>query len=122
MKSRWTALTMFAVLLVAATLQLAWYYPLLPERMASHFDGQGRADGWSSKAAFFGISAGVLYGVSGLLLLVAFSMRWWPASTMNLPHKGIWLAPLRSSEKAEPHLGSFGSRTFSGLSRSAGGR
>ena len=45
----------FAVLLVVALALLAVYYPQLPERMASHFNGAGRANGWSSKAFFFGV-------------------------------------------------------------------
>lgn len=93
MKSRWIVLVVFVVLLVAATLQMAYYYPRLPERMASHFDLQGRADGWSPKGTFFGIMAGILYGMSGLLLLVGLLTRWLPASMVNLPHKDIWLAP-----------------------------
>ena len=90
------ALAVFVVLLAAATLQMVYYYPRLPEPMASHFDLQGRADGWSPKGSFFGIMAGMLYGVSGLLVLVGLSMRWLPAFLVNLPHKDIWLAPPES--------------------------
>ena len=39
-------------LLSLAILQAAWYYPRLPETVASHFSGSGIPDGWMSKQSF----------------------------------------------------------------------
>ncbi len=41
------------LLIVPAFYQYAYFAPLLPERIASHFDAVSQADGWSSKAEFF---------------------------------------------------------------------
>jgi uncharacterized membrane protein len=39
-----------------------YYYPVLPETMATHFNGSGNPDGWSSKSlgAFIGLSGQVI--------------------------------------------------------------
>ena len=39
--------------LIAA--QCGFYGPQMPSTMASHFDGHGEPNGWSSRAAFFGL-------------------------------------------------------------------
>ena len=92
------ALVVFFVLLLMVVVHMAFYYPLLPERMASHFDLQGNPDSWSSKPTFFAVYAGMLFGVAGLLLGVGLAMRWIPVSLVNLPNKDYWLAPQRKSE------------------------
>ena len=38
----------------------AWAWPRLPELIASHFDGAGVPNGYSSKAAFTGLSLAIL--------------------------------------------------------------
>ncbi len=87
-----------ALLLLCAGLGVAevvHYYPQLPETVASHFDGRGTPDGWSSKGQFFGL----LGGLAGLMLALfgAFGL-WIPrmnSAYVNLPHKEYWLAPER---------------------------
>ena len=39
-------------LLVLAALQIAYFYPQLPDTVASRFDGAGRPNGWAPKGAF----------------------------------------------------------------------
>lgn len=39
-------------LLLLAILQAAWYYPQLPEMVASHFGVSGKPDGWMSRQSF----------------------------------------------------------------------
>jgi len=41
--------TISIILLLAHALLLVWALPLLPERVAVHFDFSGRADGWGNK-------------------------------------------------------------------------
>ena len=52
--------------LAAALVFTIWAYPQLPERIVTHWDLQGQANGWSSRSvgATFGL------GVAGLMLLV----------------------------------------------------
>ena len=68
----------FVLLLIVAVALMVVYYPELPERMASHFDGAGRANGWSSKAFFFGVQVFVL-----LLVTVCFAIL--PRRIQTLP-------------------------------------
>jgi hypothetical protein len=56
---------------------LAASYGELPERIASHFDFSGHANGWMSRGV-----------CTGLMAATAVSF-------INLPHKAYWLAPER---------------------------
>lgn len=78
-----------------ALAHIAWYYPQLPDRMASHFGPSGEADGWMSKLGFaiaylsFTAVYTVLFGSMRLLL------RKTPTELINLPNREYWLAPER---------------------------
>jgi uncharacterized membrane protein len=85
----------FAVLLVVAVTLMVVYYPQLPERVASHFDGAGRANGWSSKAFFFGVQTLVLLLVTVCFAILPGRIQKLPPDKINLPNKGYWLAPER---------------------------
>ena len=86
----------WVVLLMTAAGDLAWHYPQLPARVATHFDAHGLADGWSSRSALLTTSIVTLVVMSlvagGLQLLVRFL----PASLINVPHREFWLAPARA--------------------------
>lgn len=86
----------FWLLLALAVLQVAVFYPRLPDVMASHFDGSGRADGWMSKNTFFAVDLAML-ALTVLCFLVLPAIRW-PDRLINLPHKDHWLAPERREE------------------------
>jgi uncharacterized membrane protein len=80
-----------------AVLQVVFYYPQLPAVVASHFDGLGAPNGWSSKEAFFS-----LYLVIVLLLYGVFGwMPKWietrPGKSMKIPNRDYWLAPERKA-------------------------
>lgn len=88
----------FVLLLIVSALQCAFYYPRLPETVASHFDRAGYPNDWSSKVVFFGIvlamtamNAFVFLGIPGWM--PRFSQRHW-----SLPNKSYWLAPERIEE------------------------
>jgi uncharacterized membrane protein len=70
-------------------------FPLLPDRMASHFGATGMPNGWMTKPQFF-----IIFAVS--LLPVLFIEFWLhrkisktPGARLNLPNKEYWLAPER---------------------------
>lgn len=77
---------------------LVYYYPRLPERIASHFNHLGEPDGWMSKANFMIFEVVLLAFVLGLFRLISFSFEKMPISLINLPNKEYWLAPERRSE------------------------
>jgi uncharacterized membrane protein len=88
----------FFVILGAGLLQFTNDFPLLPERIASHFAASGAANGWMTKWQFL-----VTYVV---VLLPTFFLEFWlhrriaasPEKRLNLPNKEFWLAPERRAE------------------------
>jgi uncharacterized membrane protein len=97
---------------------MAYYYPLLPDKMASHFGPSGKADGWMSKVSFM-----IFY----LVLVTVFSLMWagmgWllqktPNDMINLPNKEYWLAPERREQtiaRMSRQLATFGIATIAFL-------
>ena len=85
----------FYILAASAVVQVIYYYPKMPAVMASHFDGLGAANDWSSREFFFGI-----YLVIVLLLVIVFEFvpQWSEKRSkfgMKIPHPEYWLAPER---------------------------
>lgn len=89
------SLLLITMLLALAVAQSVFYYGQLPPIMASHFDGAGQANGFQSKAGFFGLYWFVIALSSGLFLPIGFLLRRIPAQFINLPHKDYWLATER---------------------------
>jgi uncharacterized membrane protein len=88
---------MMLLLGIAVVLAL-WYYPQLPERVASHFDGEGNADGWMQREGFM-----VFYAMLFVVLGATFAgsarlLRMPPDSMINLPNKYYWLHEERRQE------------------------
>jgi uncharacterized membrane protein len=85
----------FVLLLAAMLGQLAWYYPELPERMASHFTASGQANAFMPKADFVKLHLVIVGLLVVLFLLVPMLITRLPPSMINLPNKDYWLAPER---------------------------
>lgn len=86
---------LFFLLVVLAVVQVIYYYPQVPDTVASHFDGLGSPNAWSSKNGFFG-----LYLAMILLLVIVFifAPRWSETRIsygMKIPNREYWLAPER---------------------------
>ena len=89
---------LFFTIALVAIAQCIHDFPLLPERMASHFGASGLPNGWMTKSQFF-----IAYA---LVLLPALFVEFWlhrkiaktPESKLNLPNKKYWLAPERRAE------------------------
>ena len=89
---------LFFAVVLAAIAQCVHDFPLLPGRLASHFNASGLPNGWMPKSQFL-----VLYGV---VLLPALAIEYWvshriankPNAQLNLPNKEFWLAPERRAE------------------------
>ncbi|MGH9335094.1 MAG: DUF1648 domain-containing protein, partial [Vicinamibacteria bacterium] len=82
----------------AGVLQLLYYYPRVPDEVASHFDGRGNPDGYQSRDGFFGMSAAMLVLAVGLFGGLGAIFRRIPSKWFNLPHRDYWLAPERREE------------------------
>ena len=88
----------FTAVLVLCLAQAAYYYPLLPDRVASHFGASGKPDAWSDKNTFMTIYLGAVAFSAALFALIGPVLRRTPDSLINLPHKHYWLAPERRAE------------------------
>ena len=87
--------TIFAVLICAVIAQVIYYYPRIPNIVASHFDGLGAPNGWSSKAVFFGIYlAVILMTVLIFVVLPKFSITS-RVKGLKIPNREYWLEPDR---------------------------
>ncbi|HKI11036.1 MAG TPA: DUF1648 domain-containing protein [Candidatus Acidoferrum sp.] len=88
----------YFLMVVAGLFQWVRFYPLLPERMASHFSYDGTPNAWQPKDAFFLL----MLVVVGLTFFGAFLTPRFiaarPDKRINLPHKDYWLAPTRREE------------------------
>ncbi len=88
----------FIFLLVVMVLHGIYYYPQLPEQVASHFDASGRPNGWMTRGTFVGF----YWGMAGLAALIFLGLprflRRAPNKRINLPRREYWLAPERRAE------------------------
>jgi uncharacterized membrane protein len=86
---------LFAALYVAFLALVVSSDGRLPERLATHFDAAGRANGWSTREEWRGFS--LLLGTA--LPLGAVGLFWviraFPVWTFNLPNRDYWLAAKR---------------------------
>jgi len=92
------SLIVFFTLLLLCIAHAVYYYPLLPDRVASHFGASGRPDAWSSKESFVKIYLIVVAFIAVLFPGIGIIVRKIPANLMNLPNKDYWLSPERKQE------------------------
>ena len=84
--------------IVVSVAEIVALYGRLPPQVATHFDAQGRPDGWSTKEQFVGIALGSFAFVLISVMPIALIAYYAPISLINLPNKQYWLAPERESE------------------------
>ena len=86
------------LLSLAAAAALLVYYPMLPEVVASHFDGAGRANGWMPRESFAVLYV-LLFLVMGVLFVGGTQLLGRiPDGLINLPNREYWLAPERREQ------------------------
>ncbi len=86
---------LFNALVALAIVQTVFYYPQMPDVVASHWDGLGAPNGWSGRSAFFGL---YLAMIALLVVVFVYSPKWTerhPRFGMKIPHAEYWLAPER---------------------------
>jgi len=87
----------FALVLTAFT-QALWQHDKLPEKVAAHFDGAGRANGWMSRNSQTAWHIGTVLFLAGLFQGIALLPSRLPKDYVNLPHRDHWLAPDRAED------------------------
>ena len=88
-------------LLCIAAFQCVFFYPRLPDLVASHFNFSGYSDGWSSKNTLFTVYVVTVFILSVIFIAVPASINSIPTSLINLPNRNYWLAPFRRQETIE---------------------
>lgn len=97
-KRRWLPVAVYLLCLVGAGVAFVSFGYDLPEKVATHFNAAGRADGWGARAEFLWF-----FGMLGLLspLLVPAIMgmlRILPERWLNIPQKDYWMQPENRGE------------------------
>lgn len=87
--------SLFWLLAALAVAQSVYYYPQMPEVVASHFDGRGAPNAWSGKGGFFGLYLGIVLMLVGVFEWLPRWSESRPNFGMKLPHREHWLAPGR---------------------------
>lgn len=85
----WIVLLLAAGALIACHLQ---WMPQLPERVAAHFDGQGRPNGWMTKAGSAVLPLTHL-GTAGFIVLLGALIHKLPPTALNTPRPDYWRQP-----------------------------
>lgn len=85
----------FRLLLLFALYQAVTYYPIMPLNVASHFDGNGIANGWMSRDLFFITYWLALAVVTALHFLPRMLTPELAAKYCKVPNRDYWLAPER---------------------------
>jgi uncharacterized membrane protein len=83
---------------VVGVLLVAWQWSRLPERVASHFNAAGTADGWMPRNTHLLLAAGLFIGMTALFALIGASMRRLPARWISLPNRDHWLSGDREAQ------------------------
>lgn len=67
--------------------------PLLPERVASHFNASGQPDGWMAREQYLWFTGVMGLALPLFIIGLTFITRFLPDWMINLPHKAYWLSP-----------------------------
>ena len=89
------------LLALLAIAQVIYYYPQLPDTMASHFSGEETPNAWLSKNLFFAIDLAAVVLVLIIFVAVPMVIRLAPTASFNLPNKEHWLSPEHRSDTFE---------------------
>src|ERR1700680_775768 len=91
----WIAFLLLCLLVIG---EAVYYLPMLPDRLATHFDRSGHANGWTDKATFtrnIAVVAAIIAIIFGLAMGLAGWMNRIPEGLINLPNKNYWLGAER---------------------------
>lgn len=87
----------FAIILLALA-QALYNFPLLPDRLASHFNASGIPNGWMPKQAFFVVYFVMIIVAAIPDFYVPYAISKTSNDRLHLPNKDYWLAPERRAE------------------------
>lgn len=85
------------VVFFAGVLQIAYFFPRLPESMASHFDGMGQPNIWQSKNEFTLIWFSFWAFLSLMTIFLPRFLKKIP-NLLNIPNREYWISSERMTE------------------------
>ncbi|MES2732789.1 MAG: DUF1648 domain-containing protein [Bacteroidota bacterium] len=97
MKTSQLSLYMLFAIGMLAMLQAAWFYPQLPETVASHFNASGVADGYMSKIGFLVFQVIFIPAMGLLFVGIGRLLNQIPASLINVPNREYHLSEERKA-------------------------
>lgn len=89
---------LFILIFAAGIWQCLHDFPLLPDRLASHFASSGGANGWMTKSQFLMTYAAVILPALAVEFWVPRRIARTTGNRLNLPNKEYWLAAERRAE------------------------
>ena len=95
MKKRNILIALLLISVAIGVAQVAFYYPRLPNVVATHFNASGVADGFSSKRTHAIEMVSLQLGLALVFLGLSWLLRVLPITTLNIPNRKYWLAPER---------------------------
>lgn len=110
-RPQWICLLLAAL----STVQALYYLPQLPLHVASHFDGNGVPNGWSSRNGFMVLYLVMVAVNVGIFVALPAWIGRQPDARLRLPHAAYWLAPQRRVQSVaffSSHLSRFGVATL----------
>jgi uncharacterized membrane protein len=92
---------LFTMIAIFAVSCFSYYYPRLPDELASHFNSRGLPNGWQSKPVFFGFFVSAVLIATLLVFGLPRILRSSPLQMIHLPNKQYWLSPEQSEATLE---------------------
>ena len=93
--SRHIGFLVLLMLFAAFVADVAFFSRQLPNRVATHFDLHGKANGWMSREQYRNFTLGVGLGTSVFVVGVLALVQKIGGRGLNLPNKEFWLAEER---------------------------
>ena len=95
MKSRSPGFYLSVLLLWLAIFHMIYSYPLLADRVATHFNAAGRPNGWMTRDCFIAFYAGTVLLTTAVFGFFSLLLPKMPTRMINLPYRDYWLGPER---------------------------
>lgn len=90
MSRQWIGVT-----LLIAVMHALWAYTVLPDRVASHWDGAGVPNGYMDRIGFISFYLWLMVGMTAVFSGIGVLIRHTPNDAINLPNREYWLSPER---------------------------
>jgi uncharacterized membrane protein len=75
------------------SVSIATSIPALPDRIATHFNDTGAADGWMSRDTYLMSFSTVALGISFFAPVLTYAIRFFPAAMLSVPRGDYWRSP-----------------------------